>query len=321
MKDDVIHPAEFALIERYFQHQTTQRSDVILGIGDDAALLQIPPNTLLAVAMDTMVAGRHFLPATSPFDIAYKAVAVNLSDLAAMGAEPAWLTLALTMPESDSAWLQQFSDGLSQLANRYQMQLIGGDTTCGPLTVTIQAHGFVPRECALTRAGAKPGDKIYVSGTLGDAGLGLRAAQAQIGLSNQDKEFVIMRLNRPEPRVALGLKLRGIASSAIDISDGLLADLQHILDTSKVGAIIDADKLPLSSALKNNLSADEAKHLALTAGDDYELCFTVSPLHENKLNTLKMECVCIGEVTENIGLQLKGYHGDIKHAGYQHFKE
>lgn len=319
MSHDDSHPSEFDLIKRYFQNKTTQRADVVLGIGDDAALLQIPPNVLLAAAMDTMVAGRHFPPETTPYDIAYKALAVNLSDLAAMGAEPAWLTLALTMPESDSAWLQQFSDGLSSLAKRYDMQLIGGDTTCGPLTVTIQAHGFVPRELALTRSGAKPGDKIYVSGTLGDAGLGLLAAQGQRDLPEQDKEFVLQRLYKPEPRVEAGLALRGIASSAIDISDGLLADLQHILDASKAGAMIDANKLPLSPALKNNLTDDEAKRLALTAGDDYELCFTVPVKHEEKFKSLQMKCVCIGEITAKTGLELQGYQGEIKHAGYQHF--
>lgn len=319
MSHDDPHPSEFALIERYFQHKTPQRADVVLGIGDDAALLQLPPQTLMAVAMDTMVAGRHFPLHTHPADIGYKALAVNLSDLAAMAAEPVWLTLALTMPESDNLWLQQFTDGLFQLARRYGMQLIGGDTTRGPLTVTIQAHGFVPRELALTRGGAKAGDKIYVSGTLGDAGLGLRVVQGEIKLPNEDTTFLSQRLNRPEPRVELGMKLRGMASSAIDISDGLLADLQHILDASQVGAVIHADRLPLSSSMKNNIRTEDAKRLALTAGDDYELCFTIPEQHAAEFNALNLHCTCIGEITQHSGLKLHGYEGEIKRAGYQHF--
>lgn len=319
-----VHPGEFALIDTYFKNQTQVRADTILGIGDDAALLQIPPQQLLVAAIDTIVSGVHFLPETTAYDIAYKALAVNLSDLAAMGAEPAWLTLALTLPQSDSAWLQQFSEGLFALANQNHMQLVGGDTTRGPLTVTIQAHGFVPPQQALLRSGAKPGDKIYVSGTLGDAGLGLKILTEKLSVSDVARAYLLQRHHRPEPRVALGLSLRKIASSAIDISDGLLADLQHILDASDVGASIDADQLPLSTALREHLSKDDAKKIALTGGDDYELCFTVPSQHESALLTqLKnqnLACTCIGVINQQSGILLDNFAGEIENAGFKHFE-
>lgn len=320
---NTVYPGEFALIESYFKNKTQLRSDTILGIGDDAALLHVPPQQLLVAAIDTIVSGVHFLPETSPYDIAYKALAVNLSDLAAMGAEPAWLTLALTLPQSDSAWLQQFSDGLFALANQYHMQLVGGDTTRGPLTVTIQAHGFVPPQQALLRSGAQAGDKIYVSGILGDAALGLKILTENIIVTDDARTYLLQRHHRPSPRVELGLSLRNIASSAIDISDGLLADLQHILDTSGVGATVDVDKLPLSNALREHLSKDDAKKMALTGGDDYELCFTVPSQHEAallvQLNQQSVPCTCIGVINQQPGILLDNFAGKIEYAGFKHF--
>lgn len=314
--------SEFAIIDRYFKQQTTSRSDVVLGIGDDAALLQMPPSQLLVAAVDTLVAGVHFPLQTSPSDIAYKALAVNLSDLAAMGAMPAWFTLALTMPESNPVWLENFASGLFKLASQYQMQLIGGDTTRGPLSVTIQVHGFVPPQQALLRSGARPGDLIYVSGTLGDAGLGLRAATGQCDLPQPARDYVLQRLNRPTPQVELGLLLRDYASSAIDISDGLLADLQHILDESGTGAEVHAGQLPISKVLGESVPREEAVRLALSAGDDYELCFTVPPGKENAmleaLKKINIKCSRIGLVTRGSGLDLKEFSEKIS-TGYKHF--
>ncbi len=313
---------EFSLINKYFKNQVISRSDVLLGIGDDAALVTVPSDCSLVLSIDTLVEGIHFLPHTSPFDIGYKALAVNLSDLAAMGAEPAWFTLALTVPEINSKWLDEFTNGLYELANQFNMQLIGGDTTRGPLTVTIQVHGFVPFNKALCRHGAKVGDKIYVSGTLGDAGLGLQVMLNNRNLSIQDKLFVIQRLNKPTPRVQLGIVLRDIASSAIDISDGLLADLNHILNSSHVGAHIVTKDIPLSPTLKSLLLA-ESQQLSLTAGDDYELCFTIPPENEKelmvRLNNMEINCYCIGEIEAEHGLRISGCAGDVNRLGFQHF--
>ncbi len=315
---------EFAIIEHYFKQKTLSRPDVTLGIGDDCALLNMPQHQLLALSIDTLVEGLHFPVTTSAYDIGYKSLAVNLSDLAAMGAEPAWFTLALTMPKADENWLQEFSQGLFQLAQEYNLQLIGGDTTRGPLTITIQIHGFIPEKHALRRSGAKAGDRIYVSGFLGDAGLGLQIALGKIKVKADDEAYLLQRLNRPNPRVKLGLLLRNFATSAIDISDGLLADLEHILIASEVGATIRTLLIPLSDELKRNTSADEALHLALTAGDDYELCFTVpSEKEEELLTALKKEnitCYCIGEITQENVLVLQDYKNDLSvKLGFEQF--
>lgn len=316
---------EFDLIDTYFKNLTSARADVELGIGDDAALVTVPANHSLVITTDTLVPGVHFPVATAPFDIGYKALAVNLSDLAAMGAQPAWISLALTLPAVDTAWLHDFTQGMSQLAKAYQVQLIGGDTTRGALSITLQAFGFVPVHHALRRDGAKAGDKIYVSGTLGDAGLGLRIAlQKPDDLQDPAKQIILQRLNRPTPRIELGLLLRGLATSAIDISDGLLADLNHILQKSEVGAHIETKNLPLSPPLQA-LPSEDAQQLALTAGDDYELCFTVSPEKEpellEKLTTIQLACHCIGEIQAEQGIRLSGFTGNLTAWGFQHFAE
>ena len=312
---------EFDVITRYFNHAFPKRSDVILGIGDDAALCTVPTNRQLVVAIDTLVEGVHFPVTTSPEDIGYKALAVNLSDMAAMGAIPAWMTLALTCPKTDEIWLTKFSQGLLELAKTAQVSLIGGDTTCGSLTVTIQITGFVPPHEALQRRGAQPGDGIYVTGTLGDAGFGLASLQKQIALPPSIQAFIKSRLNRPTPRLYEGQALRSIASSAIDISDGLAADLEHILTASAVGASLQLDNLPLSKALREHLPLKKAWNLALSAGDDYELCFTIPKGNEEALLKISESCnveiTKIGIVSESLGLKIDGFDGPRK--SYQHF--
>ncbi|MDT8310247.1 MAG: thiamine-phosphate kinase, partial [Methylophaga sp.] len=270
--------AEFSLIKAYFSALTSHREDVVLGIGDDCALLQPPAGQLLATSVDTLVSGVHFFADVDAYRLGHKALAVNLSDLAAMGANPAWFTLALTLPEANSDWLKAFSAGMAYLAKQHDLQLVGGDTTRGPLAITLQVTGFVEADKAFRRDAAKVGDKIYVSGTLGDGGAGLLLKQGKLiteNLSEQDQQFLLERLELPTPRNGLASRLSGEIHAAIDISDGLLADLQHILTASQVGAVIHTDALPLSAALQK-LPAALAQKLALTAGDDYELCFTVS---------------------------------------------
>lgn len=316
--------SEFELIQRYFTSHFPKRKDVILGIGDDAALCQVPEDMQLAISVDTLVAGVHFPEETSAKDIGYKALAVNLSDMAAMGATPAWMTLALTCPQADSQWLTQFSYGLLELAKQYHVSLIGGDTTRGALTITIQVIGFVPKSNALCRHQAKVGDYIFVTGTLGDAGLGLASIQKRTSLSKKATYYVERRLNRPIPRVEIGQALRHIASSAIDISDGLLADLGHITKASKVGAAIELAKLPLSHVLRTEIPLEQAWQLALTAGDDYELCFTI-PVKYVKLlpNILPNEqYTYIGQLEKQAGIRCIDTDGQeflLEHKGYQHF--
>lgn len=317
---------EFAIIKHYFAEQAKHRSDVVCGIGDDAAIVKLPPDKELAITTDTLVAGVHFPETTLPYDIGYKALAVNLSDLAAMGASPAWVTLALTLPEANQAWLRAFCDGFFTLANRFQIQLIGGDLTRGPLSITVTAMGSLPANQALLRSTAKPTDLIYVSGCLGDAGLALKFLQQDIKLNAEAQHFVLERLHRPEPRIALGTALLSLASAAIDISDGFAADLTHILDESGVGACVNIDKLPLSQALTQAVPPAEAIALALSAGDDYELCFTIPQAKrktaEKVLSSFPCAYTCVGEITQQRGLRLCHQDGSAYHdtiMGYQHF--
>lgn len=318
--------SEFNIIERYFTRNNSLDPTIILGIGDDAALLRIPEWMELAVSMDTLVEGVHFPAATHPADIGHKALAVNLSDMAAMSAEPRWATLALTLPESDESWLENFSKGFFNLADRYGVQLIGGDTTRGPLSITIQIHGLVPAGAALRRSAARPGDFIYVTGELGDAGLALLLLQEKISLSAEQATHVMTRLNRPEPRVKEGLALRGIAHAAIDLSDGLAADLGHILKASGVGATLHLESLPLSPAVSSVLDKAGGWNLPLNAGDDYELCFTVPRENQIKLQKAIQQfpcrCACIGMIEETLGLRCQLVNGKLFEpirTGYQHF--
>lgn len=310
---------EFTLIENFFAKQHLTRNDVALGIGDDCALVEVPAKQQLAITTDTLVAGVHFSELASAYDIGYKSLAVNLSDLAAMGATPAWFTLALTLPKPDPVWLKDFCHGLFTLAQHHQTQLIGGDLTRGSLTITIATHGFIPKGQALKRSGAKAGDFIYVTHRLGDAALGLLSQQNKISLAQPHQNYLMTRLNRPEPRIQLGELLRGIASAAIDISDGLASDLGHILEMSQVGATIYVDDLPLSDALINSVSSEQAIELALRGGDDYELCFTVP---KEKIALIPPDCRCIGVITEKKELDLRFKDGNSYNGatqGYQHF--
>lgn len=318
-------PSEFDIIRQYFTSKES-RADVVLGIGDDAAILRVPEQHELIQSVDTLVAGVHFPIETSPEDIAYKALAVNLSDMAAMGAEPAWFTLALTLPNDDEAWLKAFSESLSSLAKKYNMQLIGGDTTHDSLSISITINGFVPLCKALTRNKAQVNDKIYVSGTIGDAALALAAWQGQCLLREDSTSYLNKRLNRPTPQIELGLFLREYASSCIDISDGLIADLQHITDSSNVGANIDFEKIPLSKEFRSNLT-DEALivPLVLSGGDDYELCFTIPAdkqvEFEKALKVKKFDAICIGEIESLNGVRcfLNNQEVEIQGTGYKHF--
>jgi len=331
--------SEFDLIRRYFARPGAGRADVLLGIGDDAAVLRSPPGLEQVAAIDTLVAGVHFPPDTAAESIGHKALAVNLSDLAAMGAEPAWAMLALTLPEADERWLEGFARGFFALAREYDVALVGGDTTRGPLTVSVQVQGFVPPGAAFRRGGARPGDLIYVTGTLGDAGLALLLGRdAGIG-SPAAREYLRRRLDRPPPRVAEALRLRGLARAAIDVSDGLLADLGHILEASGAGATLDLAQLPLSPAFRSCLETMGADHpalrrfapglawadLALGSGDDYELCFTVAPRQRAQLDALAaagLACTCIGTIGAEAGLRCRLADGAayrIPRRGYDHF--
>ncbi len=268
--------AEFDLVARILARvrlQQVQRSDVVLGIGDDAALLQMPAGMQLVVAMDTLNAGVHFPLGTPPDDIGWKALAVNLSDLAAMGAQPAWCTLSLSMPDADAGFVEAFLDGFLALAAEHEVVLVGGDTTRGPLSVCVTAHGLVEPGQALRRDGARVGDDIWVSGTLGDAAGALAQWKAGIAI-----DLVLrMRLDRPSPRIALGRGLRGLAHACIDVSDGLLADLGHVCVASGVGAQVDVDALPASGGLREAFGIDRRRLLLAGGGDDYELCFSAAP--------------------------------------------
>ena len=315
---------EFDLIARIRDRCAHRRSDVTLGIGDDAALLDVPPGRHLVACTDTLVAGKHFPAATAPGDVGWKSLAVNLSDLAAMGAEPAWVLLALTLPDAEAQFVERFVDGFAALAGKHAVALIGGDTTQGPLSVTVTALGVIPAGEAMTRGGARAGDAVFVTGTLGDAagalGLLLDGRFASAAL--------LARLNRPEPRIAAGLALRGLASACIDVSDGLLADLGHVCVASGVGAELDADALPLSSVLMANFDAVACRQFALAGGDDYELCFTVPHEREDRIAPALAAVGCgatrIGRIVKGSGVRVLDADAnpiEIVHAGWEHFSQ
>jgi thiamine-monophosphate kinase len=305
--------AEFDLIRRYFAVHKPQHRFTQLGIGDDCALLNLPADYQLAVTADTMVENVHFFADVEPELLGHKLLAVNLSDLAAMGAEPFAVTLALTLPKIDHSWLQAFSQGFIQLAQQHQVDLIGGDTTSGPLTLTVQAMGAVPKGKALLRSNAKVGDFIYVTGQLGDAGLGLKIKQGYIC---DNPAPALARFNQPQPRVAQGLALRDVAHACIDISDGLAADLGHILEKSAVGASLDWDKLPLSAEVQRYIQQSGDWQLPLVAGDDYELCFTAPAQSQ-----LPDGCYCVGVIEAKAGLRIlrDGQPQTLEVTGFEHF--
>jgi len=308
--------SEFGLIHRFFAQTPLKNSVNQLGIGDDCALMEIPEGYQLAITTDTMVENVHFFKGADPKLLGHKLLAVNLSDLASMGAEPVSVTLALTLPQVDEKWLSEFSEGFLSLAKQYQVDLIGGDTTQGALTLSVQALGLVPKNQAMTRSAAKVGDFIYVTGTVGDAGLGLKIKQ---GYQCEHSESPLKQFNQPLPRIAEGLALRKIANACIDISDGVAADLGHILEKSSVGATIDYANLPLSSEVQNYIKKTGDWQLPLMAGDDYQLCFTVPP--EKIYLLYSIDCQKIGVIEAKTGLRIS--HSDkittIKAQGYEHF--
>ncbi len=323
-----MEPGEFDLIKQYFTAPVT-RKDVSLGIGDDCAIVTVPENRQLAITTDTLVDGVHFPSNTPAEDIAHKAIAVNLSDLAAMGAEPAWLTLALSIPRVDEGWIRSFADGFRLMAEKYRVQLIGGDTTQGPLSITVQAMGFVDADNIMRRDAARPGDVIYVSGTLGDAAAGLRIVQ-QGQAVDENGSWLISRLNRPEPRVELGMMVSACCKCAIDISDGLAADLGHILEASQCGATVNIDAIPLSHQLVEfSLNRDEVDwNRVLSGGDDYELCLVVEPGNENNLmqiaSQIALPLTRIGVIEQHGSLAFVDQAGKkylLDQAGYEHFSK
>ena len=318
-------PSEFDLIARYFTRPTRIGSVVQLGVGDDCALIAPPPNESLAISTDMLVEGRHFLPGADPESLGHKALAVNLSDLAAMGARPLGFSLALALPSADEAWLASFARGLFTLADNEQIELIGGDTTRGPLNICITVFGSVPIDHALRRDGALANDDVWVSGSLGDARLGLEVLTGHIELSADDTAIALQRLHRPIPRMSLGIALRGIASAAIDVSDGLIGDLEHILRRSALGATIEADLLPIGSALHSQDQQTQYE-FALNGGDDYELCFSApAEQRENVIAAAKQAGIavtCIGHLTEMPGLRVLDHEGkplEVFSKSFDHF--
>jgi len=322
--DEPAMPSEFDLIQRFF---TRPAASAVLGVGDDAALLQVTPGKILAVSSDMLVAGRHFLPDTDPYLLGHKTLAVNLSDLAAMGATPRWATLALALPAVDDAWLTAFSRGFFELADRFGVCLVGGDTTRGPLNLCVTIFGEIQAQ-ALRRDAAQVGDDIWVSGDLGGAALGLAHLQGEIRLIADAATACLARLQRPEPRVALGLALAQLPRvAAIDISDGLLADLGHILERSGVGAEIELASVPAHSALLALLSGSAlARRCLLAGGDDYELCFC-APV-EIATSVVAAGAAAgvsvhrIGRIGSNPGLRVIGHDGQqlqIQERGFDHF--
>ncbi|HKJ70148.1 MAG TPA: thiamine-phosphate kinase [Gammaproteobacteria bacterium] len=317
--------SEFRLIDQLFARLGAARADVAAGVGDDCALLRVPEGMELAVTTDTLNEGVHFPAASDPDAVGHKALAVNLSDLAAAGADPAWFTLALSLPDAASDWADGFARGLERLAAECGVALVGGDTVRGPLAVTIQAMGLVPAGQALHRRGARPGQGIYVTGTLGDAGAGLELALGRRSVSDGAvADALRARLDRPTPRLAAGQSLRGAAGAAIDLSDGLAADLGHVLAASGVGARVELERLPLSRELTAAVAEPEARlRLALEAGDDYELCFTLAEDNEAVLEAVAAACPVtrIGTVETEPGLCL-AYQGEPWRGaagGYDHF--
>ena len=311
--------AEFDLISR-IRSRARSRADVVLGIGDDAALLQVPPGQQLVVTADTLNAGVHFPETTAPADIGWKALAVNLSDLAAMGARPAWCTLSLSLPHADDAWIDGFLDGFMMLADHHGIALVGGDTTRGPLSISITAMGLVEAGCALRRDAAQVGDDVWVTGTLGDAALALEAVLQERGVSAALRQ----RLDRPTPRVAAGQRLSGLVHACIDVSDGVLADQGHVCERSGVGAEIRMADLPCSGEFAT-MPASRRWPLQ-TGGDDYELCFTASPHHREQivqaLDFTEVPATRVGRIVAGQGVvafDAEGTPWQPASSGYTHF--
>jgi thiamine-monophosphate kinase len=317
--------SEFALIDRYFRNCGMRRTDVRLGVGDDAALLDSPADCDLVAAIDTLVDGVHFPHGCPAASVGHRVLAVNLSDLAAMGAKPAWALLALTLPNIDESWLEEFAAGFSALARSYDVALVGGDTTSGPLCATVQILGHVPRSQGLLRSGARPGDLVFVSGTPGDAAAGLAVEQGRLQGAPDVTAHLRKRFLYPSPRIALGKSLRGYASACIDVSDGLLGDVGKLAQASGCGVELSYDELPVSEELVAAVGDARARELALTGGDDYELCFAVSPTNVQRLRQElppeRWGYSLIGTVRETPGAVAiqDGNVMEFSHSGYDHF--
>lgn len=312
--------SEFDLIQRYFTKPTP---GALLGVGDDAALLRTSEGKVLAVSSDMLVSGTHFFPDADPYLLGHKTLAVNLSDMAAMGAIPRWATLAIALPTADEAWLAQFSAGFFALAEQHHLELIGGDTTRGPLNLCVTIFGEVAAHQALRRSGAQAGDEIWVSGQLGDAALALAHLQGRVALSEADFSAASIALHQPQPRVSLGLNLLDVASSAIDISDGFTGDLSHILEASGVGAEVNYAALPASPRLQRYPQLE--KQCVLAGGDDYELCFT-APVSRHtdvqRLSTSNLPLTCVGRIVAEQTCRVIDAAGNTIHSerGYDHFR-
>jgi len=346
MNADDSNLGEFDLVRRFFQRRSAARSaasdaqsGVVLGIGDDAAVLALPPHTELIAAVDTIVAGRHFPHGTDARSIGHRALAVNLSDMAAMGATPAWATLALAIPDVDAAWLERFSAGLLDLADAHRVELVGGDTVRGPLTVSVQILGHAPRGAALRRGGARAGDLLAVTGTLGDAGAGLAftlsdgaaggppADAPPIAEPRWAIQEVVRRFEYPQPRVQFGLAARGIASAAMDLSDGLVADLPKLAQASGLAARVAVELLPLSEALRAAAPMEQARDWALAGGDDYELLLAVPAPRYTELKSaaarLNLRLTVIGKLDSGSGVTWSHNGADFVPGvrGWDHFAQ
>ncbi len=318
---------EFEIIDQFLALESKNRKDVLQGVGDDCALLKVPRGQRLAVTMDTLISGVHFLEDCHAADIAHKAIAVNLSDLAAAGAEPAWITLSLSMPEFNQSWLADFHSGLKRMVEHFGIQIIGGDTCRGPLSITIQAHGFVPEQVFCRRNTAKAGELVCVTGNLGDAALGLLVAQNKLECPSKDTmDYLLKKFQTPYPQVAAGIALRSRATAGIDISDGLLADLNHLSHASDVGILLNWERIPLSEQAKSIADKTLLMKSALSGGDDYELCFTVKEdelqATQQALETVGAQCIPIGRMSGKPGIRVMD-HGEeiqISDFGFQHFE-
>ena len=319
--------SEFELIRRFFTYPARH---AVLGVGDDAAIVRAGRGTELVISTDMLVAGTHFFHDADPRKLGHKALAVNLSDMAAMGATPRWATLSIALPQVDTRWLAGFMSGFMRLARRHRVDLVGGDTTRGPLAICVQIMGEVPRGRALRRDGARAGDDVWVSGTLGEAALALTARRGRIPAAPRERRALMLRLDAPAARVGLGIALRGIARSAIDISDGLIADLGHICERSRVAAVVGLQDLPCSTLLKRQLDRPAARAALLAGGDDYELCFTASGDRREAIarlaRRLRLRLTRIGRITRRrrgaplvTVLDTDGTPVPLKHRGFEHF--
>jgi thiamine-monophosphate kinase len=318
--------SEFELIRRFFTYPARH---AVLGVGDDAAIVRAGKGTELVISTDMLVAGTHFFHDADPRKLGHKALAVNLSDLAAMGATPRWATLSIALPQVDTRWLAAFMSGFMRLARRHRVDLVGGDTTRGPLNICVQIMGEVPRGRALRRDRARAGDDVWVSGALGDAALALAVRRGRIPAAPRERRALMRRLDAPVPRVRLGIALRGIARSAIDISDGLIADLGHICESSRVAAVVGLPDLPCSALLKRQLDRPAARAALLSGGDDYELCFTAGRGQREAIGRLarrlRLKLTRIGRIARRRGtprvtvLDAAGRPIAIERGGFEHF--